>query len=119
MTGHISVQNFDLQDLTLTASPQGFEAELELEATITSTDEPDSLQYTKQLLSAPVPGAGISVSGIFSLGATLTYSVGKQFCCCYCLSLKTDPLQVLAHRSLVQRLWTSVLRRPYPTVHSS
>ncbi|KAK0508611.1 hypothetical protein JMJ35_008887 [Cladonia borealis] len=76
VTGHISVQNFDLQDLTLTASPQGFQAELELEATITSTDEPDSLQYTKQLLSAPVPGAGISVSGIFNLGATLSYSVG-------------------------------------------
>ena len=76
VTGHISVQNFDLQDLALTASPQGFQAELELQATITSTDEPDSLQYTKELFSAPVPGAGIAVTGIFKLGATLSYDVG-------------------------------------------
>ena len=76
VTGHVSVQNFDLQDLTLTASPQGFQAELELEATIKSTDKPDSLQYTKELFSAPVPGAGIAVTGIFKLGATLSYDVG-------------------------------------------
>lgn len=76
VTGHLSVQNFDLQDLTLTASPQNFEAELELEATITSSDEPDSLQYTKELFSFPIPDAGIEVEGIFKLGATLSYDVG-------------------------------------------
>ena len=76
VAGHLSVQSFDLQDLTLTASPNGFQAELELEATITSSENPDSLQYTKELFSFPVPDAGIEVEGIFKLGATLSYDVG-------------------------------------------
>ncbi|KAL6718213.1 hypothetical protein ACLMJK_004301 [Lecanora helva] len=76
VTGHISVDHFDLQDLTLTASPQGFQAELEVEATITSSESPDSLQYTKELFSFPIPDAGIEVEGIFKLGATLSYDVG-------------------------------------------
>ena len=76
VTGHLSVHNFDLQDLTLTASPNNFQAELELEATITSSESPDSLQYTKELFSFPIPDAGIEVEGIFKLGATLSYDVG-------------------------------------------
>lgn len=57
-------------------SPQGFQAALQLEATITSSDEPDSLQYTKELFSFPIPDAGIEVEGIFKLGATLSYDIG-------------------------------------------
>lgn len=49
---------------------------MQLEATITSSDEPDSLQYTKELFSFPIPDAGIEVEGIFKLGATLSYDVG-------------------------------------------
>lgn len=49
---------------------------MELEATITSSDEPDSLQYTKELFSFPVPDAGIEVEDIFKLGAILSYDVG-------------------------------------------
>ena len=76
ITGHISVQHFSLQDLTLTASPNNFQAKLELEATITSSESPDSLQYTKELFSFPVPDAGIEVEGIFKLGAILSYDIG-------------------------------------------
>ena len=76
VTGHLSVQHWHLQDFSIDASPHGFAAELELEAIITSTDKPDSLQYTKELWSAPVPDAGIEVPGIFKLGATLSYNVG-------------------------------------------
>lgn len=57
-------------------SPQGLQAALQLEATITSSDEPDSLQYTKELFSFPIPDVGIEVEGIFKLGATLSYDVG-------------------------------------------
>lgn len=57
-------------------SPQGLQAALQLEATITSSDEPDSLQYKKELFSFPIPDAGIEVEGIFKLGATLSYDVG-------------------------------------------
>ena len=76
--GHISVKNFVLQDLILEAAPNNFKAKLELEATVTSSKEPDSLQTSKELLSAPIPGAGISVTGIFKLGATVSYDVGTS-----------------------------------------
>ena len=76
--GHITVDNFVLQDLTLEATPSDFVAKLELEATVTSSKEPDSLQQSKELFSAPIPGAGISVTGIFKLGATVSYDVGTS-----------------------------------------
>lgn len=78
VTGHLSVQHLELQDLTLTASPNNILAELELEAVVTSTlsDEPKSLQYARELFSFPIPDAGIELDGIFKLGATLSYDAG-------------------------------------------
>ncbi|KAI4102079.1 MAG: hypothetical protein L6R37_004586 [Teloschistes peruensis] len=76
--GHIVVQGFVLQDLTLEAAPQDFKAKLELEATVTSSKSPDTLQSSKELFSAPIPGAGIAVTGIFKLGATVSYEVGTS-----------------------------------------
>ena len=49
---------------------------LELEAKITATASPASLQYEKELLSVAIPGAGLSIPGILNLGATLSYDVG-------------------------------------------
>ena len=60
------------------AAPSNFVAKLELEATVTSSKEPESLQESKELFSAPIPGAGISVTGIFKLGATVSYEVGTS-----------------------------------------
>lgn len=65
-----------MQDLTLEAAPQDFKAKLELEATATASKEPVSIQSSKELFSAPIPGAGITVAGIFKLGATVSYEVG-------------------------------------------
>ncbi|KAL8795435.1 MAG: hypothetical protein Q9195_002024 [Heterodermia aff. obscurata] len=76
--GHITVEHFVLQDLTLEATPSNFLAKLELEATVTSSKEPESLQESKELFSAPIPGAGITVTGIFKLGATVSYDVGTS-----------------------------------------
>ncbi|KAL8707777.1 MAG: hypothetical protein Q9220_007229 [cf. Caloplaca sp. 1 TL-2023] len=76
--GHITVKNFVLQDLLLSAAPSNFLAKLGLEATVTSSKEPDSLQESKELFSAPIPGAGISVTGIFKLGATVSLEVGTS-----------------------------------------
>lgn len=72
--GHLTVEHFVLQDLTLEATPSNFQAKLELEATVTSSKEPETLQSSKELFSAPIPGAGISVTGIFKLGATYVFS---------------------------------------------
>ncbi|KAL8722267.1 MAG: hypothetical protein Q9225_001214 [Loekoesia sp. 1 TL-2023] len=74
----VNVSGFKLQDLTLSAAPSNFKAKLELEATVTSSKEPASLQSSKELFSAPIPGAGISVTGIFKLGATVSYEVGTS-----------------------------------------
>ena len=76
--GHVAVHDFVLQDLTLEATPRNFMAELGLEATVTSSKKPEFLQQSKELFSAPIPGAGISVTGIFKLGATVSYSVGTS-----------------------------------------
>lgn len=76
-TGHLSVSGFKLQDFVLSGAPQDFAAKLQLETTITAPlGSPDSLQYAKELFSAPIPDAGISVTGIFSLGAVVSYEIG-------------------------------------------
>ena len=77
MTGRLSVSDFKLQDFTLSGSPQDFAAKLELETNITAPlGSPDTLQYSKELFSAPIPSAGIAVTGIFSVGAVISYEVG-------------------------------------------
>ncbi len=60
----------------MTASPQNFQAELELGVKITANESPKPLQYQKQLFSFPIPDAGISIPEIFTLGASVSYSVG-------------------------------------------
>lgn len=72
----VQVKAFKLQKLTLDASPQGLAATLELGASITAKESPDSLQFSKELFSAPIPDAGIELPGIFKLGAFVSYEVG-------------------------------------------
>lgn len=74
--GHIVVNNFILQDLTLSVSPSNFKAKLELEATVTASKSLTNLTDSKELFAAPIPGAGIAITGIFKLGATVSYEVG-------------------------------------------
>ncbi|KAL8941040.1 MAG: hypothetical protein Q9216_002487 [Gyalolechia sp. 2 TL-2023] len=76
VTGHISVQDFSLQDFSLAGSPQGLAAKLELDTKITAPYSPDSLSYTRELFSMGVPEAGISVPKIFDLGAWISYEIG-------------------------------------------
>ena len=70
------MKEFELQELTLDASPQGLAATLELGASITAKESPDSQQFSKELFSAPIPDAGIELHGIFKLGAFVSYDVG-------------------------------------------
>lgn len=73
------VSGFKLQDLILSAAPSNFKAKLELEATVTASKEPESIQGpAKEIFAAPIPGAGIAVTGIFKLGATVSYEVGTS-----------------------------------------
>ena len=52
---------------------------LKLEATITAEKDPETLNPDPiELFSFPIPGAGIEVTGIFKLGATVAYEVGTS-----------------------------------------
>jgi hypothetical protein len=75
VTGHISVKDFQPKDLVLTASPKGVQAELGLEAAISSTATLPLLKYSKELFAYGVPGAGVAVTNIFSIGVVLSYDV--------------------------------------------
>lgn len=76
--GHLKVEGFVLQDFILEAAPSNFVAKLGLEATVTASKSPESIQSSKEIFSAPIPGAGITVTGIFKLGATVSYEVGTS-----------------------------------------
>ena len=76
VTGHLSMKGWSLRDFSINASPHGLAAELELETVITATGQSDSLQYSTELSSGAIPHAGIEISGIFKLGATLSYDIG-------------------------------------------
>lgn len=79
LTMYHQVEHFTLQDLTLTAAPSNFRAKLELEATINAEKSPVSINPDAiELFRFPIPGAGIAVKGIFSLGATVSYDVGTS-----------------------------------------
>lgn len=78
LTGHISVADFKLEQISLSGSPKGFSTTMDLSTVITGlpATSPESLQYTKELMSVPIPNAGISVTGIFALGAVASYGIG-------------------------------------------
>ena len=65
-----------ITELVIDSSPEDVKAELELEATISASTELFSVEQSKELFAFGIPEAGIAVTGIFKLGATLSYSVG-------------------------------------------
>lgn len=70
------VEKSKITDLVIDSSPEDVKAELELEATISASTEVFSVEQSKELFAFGIPEAGIAVTGIFKLGATLSYSVG-------------------------------------------
>ena len=78
VTGHLEVHVLTIKEFTIDAAPSGLAAELELEAAITASSSPDSLQFSKELFSFPIPDAGFEVPGIMKLGAILSYDVGAS-----------------------------------------
>lgn len=67
---------FKLQDFVIESSPEDVKAGLELEATISAPSDIFSIDESKELFAFGIPDAGIAVTGIFKLGATISYSVG-------------------------------------------
>lgn len=62
----------------MTASPSSVLAALELEATITGTETPQSLSFDHTIFSQSIPGAGIEIPEIMRLGAFLDYSISAD-----------------------------------------
>lgn len=80
VAGSLSVTNFQVQQLVLSASPEDFQSKLEVEAKIeasTSIGVP-GLNLTQEVASFPVPGAGIVIPGIFELGAVISYEIAIE-----------------------------------------
>ena len=75
VTGRVSVHHFHIQDLSIAAAPRNVHAALVLEASIEDGDA-DDINEAKELFSAPIPGVGIVIPGIFKLGGVLSYEVG-------------------------------------------
>ena len=80
VAGRLSVHNFVVQNLTLGASPQDFRAKMVLEAKVAGqiSSLPPSSNWTEQIASFPIPDAGISIPGIFELGAIISYEVSVE-----------------------------------------
>ncbi|KAK2734878.1 hypothetical protein FQN57_001441 [Myotisia sp. PD_48] len=75
-TGTIKVDNFKPKEISLVVKPENFRAAIELQAELAQKN-PDSevLSFGKTIFEGPIPGAGIVVPGIFSLGATAEFKI--------------------------------------------
>ena len=75
VTGRVAVESFKIVEFSVAASPQNVRAALVFEASA-NTLTTDRIDETKELFSAPIPGIGIAIPGIFKLGGVLSYEVG-------------------------------------------
>ncbi|KAI5845067.1 hypothetical protein DFP73DRAFT_584651 [Morchella snyderi] len=79
LVGKISVEKFNAKALIIDASPQDFNTTMKLNAAIAaSVAVPTRLSLTKEVVSFPVPAAGIVIPGIFELGTVMTYEVAVE-----------------------------------------
>ncbi|KAL9126561.1 MAG: hypothetical protein Q9217_004405 [Psora testacea] len=76
LTGEISVRHFTLRTFTLNTHPQNLHTTMELEARVSGSSKRKFFESKKELFSAPIPGAGIAVPGVFKLGLVAAYNVG-------------------------------------------
>lgn len=91
MQGTLKVEDFKIVDLSLSIAPSGFSATAEIETTVTATYSPEELNSvtsgtqaldlfkldaSTDLIEIPVPGAGLVVPQIFSLGLVASVETG-------------------------------------------
>ncbi|KAK2752341.1 hypothetical protein FQN55_007381 [Onygenales sp. PD_40] len=75
-TGTVKVENFKPSSLLLEVSPQDFQATVQLEATIAQTNPTiDILNWDQTIIEAAIPGAGIVIPNIFTLGAKAAFNI--------------------------------------------
>src|SRR5690349_9289939 len=80
MTGHLSVQGFALKAFTIDGHPQSVAATFSLNANadFEGTGDEQPFEAKKELFSAGVPDAGLSIPNIFQLGLVASYEVDFQ-----------------------------------------
>jgi len=75
-TGTIRTEDLHPKEVRLDILPKDIEAEVQLKAVIAKvTPEADWSHFDKTIFEAPIPGAGIDIPGIFSLGAKFEFNL--------------------------------------------
>ncbi|PGH16250.1 hypothetical protein AJ80_05273 [Polytolypa hystricis UAMH7299] len=75
-TGTLKVENFLPETLLLEVSPQDFRSAIELKAQIAGTSSVlDFLTWEIPIVELAIPGAGIVIPGIFTLGAKAAFKI--------------------------------------------
>jgi hypothetical protein len=75
-TGTVHTELFIPTDVSLEVLPQDIQAEVELKAEIAQkSKDVDWAKFEKALFEFPIPGAGIDIPGIFSLGAKFAFNI--------------------------------------------
>ena len=75
-TGTIHTEFFIPTSVSLEILPQDIQAEVELKAELAQkSKDADWAKFEKTLFEFPIPGAGIDIPGIFSLGAKIAFNI--------------------------------------------
>ncbi|KAK2765672.1 hypothetical protein FQN54_008528 [Arachnomyces sp. PD_36] len=78
-TGSLKVENFIPQSLQLEVKPQDFGAALELKAEVAKANPAaDWLEWEKTLFEAAIPGAGIVIPKVLTLGAKFEFKISGK-----------------------------------------
>lgn len=72
----METHHWHLEVATLSFSPKGFNATMELQAAITYPEKVEDLSAKKELFSYPVPDLGFEIKHLLDVGVTLHYQIG-------------------------------------------
>ena len=76
VTGHVKITAFQPQEVSISAQPGNFQANVKLRATISASTSPVTLSGQQEIVSYPIPYAGIAVPNVFKVGAVFSYAIG-------------------------------------------
>lgn len=75
-TGTVQTEFFIPKSVTLEVLPEDIQAEVEIKAELAQkSKDVDWAKYELTLFEYPIPGAGIDIPGIFSLGAKIAFNI--------------------------------------------
>lgn len=102
VAGTISIRWFMISDFTLGVSPKDFSAAMEIQAKLytEAKTKPPKFKITHDILTFPIPGAGIMVPRILELGAIFAYEIGLEFWATSSITFETGVVASLPNGAL-------------------